>query len=181
MGLSHHLPCLFVLIIYVQVNNFSVMSGWVFLGWTSTKQRNKCFALGHIPMPPVSSNPQPLDLKVKHSTTKLLHSYYIWASMQQNLSSVFLTKPDSNQSPQLQRLARKLKFHLWQVLLSYFPKRDKQRRWSVCMDAQADLRLCCLQTPEKNRFSHIAAHICHQWRLRKDCHVKMPTTVDLSC
>ena len=29
-----------------------------------------------------------------------------------NLSSVFPTKQDSNQSPQLQRLARKLKFHL---------------------------------------------------------------------
>ena len=32
----------------------------------------------------------------------------IWAWTQQNLSSGFLTKQDSNQSPQLQRLARKL-------------------------------------------------------------------------
>ena len=31
-----------------------------------------------------------------------------WASSRQNLSSGFPTKPDSNQSPQLQRLARKL-------------------------------------------------------------------------
>ena len=30
---------LFDLILYVSVNNFSVMSGRVFLGWTSTKQR----------------------------------------------------------------------------------------------------------------------------------------------
>ena len=30
--------CLIDLILYVTVNNFSVMSGWVFLGWTSTKQ-----------------------------------------------------------------------------------------------------------------------------------------------
>ena len=29
------------------VNNFSVMSGLVFLGWTSTKQRIKCRAQGH--------------------------------------------------------------------------------------------------------------------------------------
>ena len=37
----------FVLILYVPVNNFSVMSGRVFLGWTSTKQRIKCPAQGH--------------------------------------------------------------------------------------------------------------------------------------
>ena len=30
--------CLFDLILYVSVNNFSVMYGWVFLGWTSSKQ-----------------------------------------------------------------------------------------------------------------------------------------------
>ena len=28
-------------------NSFSVMSGWVFLGLTSTKQRIKCLAQGH--------------------------------------------------------------------------------------------------------------------------------------
>ena len=38
-----------------------------------------------------------------------------WASMQQNLSSGFPTNPDSNQSPQLLRLARKLEFCLEQV------------------------------------------------------------------
>ena len=36
----------------------------------------------------------------------------IWASSRENLSSGFPTKRVSNQSPQLQRLARKLKFHL---------------------------------------------------------------------
>ena len=35
-----------------------------------------------------------------------------WASSRENLSSGFPTKRVSNQSPQLQRLARKLKFHL---------------------------------------------------------------------
>ena len=34
----------------------------------------------------------------------------IWASVKQNRSSGLLTKRDSNQSPQLQTLARKLKF-----------------------------------------------------------------------
>ena len=33
----------------------------------------------------------------------------IWASSRQNLSSGFPTKSDQNQTPQLQRLARKLK------------------------------------------------------------------------
>ena len=37
----------FVLILYVPVNNFSVMSGWTFLGWTSNKQRMECIAQGH--------------------------------------------------------------------------------------------------------------------------------------
>ena len=35
-----------------------------------------------------------------------------WALSRQNLSSGLPTKPDSNQSPRLQRLARKLKFRL---------------------------------------------------------------------
>ena len=41
----------------------------------------------------------------------------IWASPQEDLSSGFPTKRVSNQSPQLQRLARKLKFHLYQVYI----------------------------------------------------------------
>ena len=34
--------CLFDLILYIPVNITAVMSGCVFLGWTSTKQRIKC-------------------------------------------------------------------------------------------------------------------------------------------
>ena len=41
----------------------------------------------------------------------------IWASSRENLSSGFPTERISNQSPQLQRLARKLKFHLNQVYI----------------------------------------------------------------
>ena len=36
-----------VLILYIPVNNFSVMLGWVFLVRTSAKQRIKCIAQGH--------------------------------------------------------------------------------------------------------------------------------------
>ena len=39
-------------------------------------------------------------------------AFVIWAATQENLSSGFPTKRVSNQSPQLQRLVRKLKFHL---------------------------------------------------------------------
>ena len=38
--------------------------------------------------------------------------FIIWATSRENLSSGFPPKRVSNQSPQLQRLARKLKFHL---------------------------------------------------------------------
>ena len=41
-----------------------------------------------------------------------LVTYTIWASTRENLSSGFPAKRDSNHSPQLQRLARKLKFCL---------------------------------------------------------------------
>ena len=41
----------------------------------------------------------------------------IWASSRENLSTGFPTKGGSNQSPQLQRLARILKFCLNQVLI----------------------------------------------------------------
>ena len=49
---KEHLVCLLAcfdllrLILYVRVNNRSVLSGWVYLGGSSTKQRVKClFAL----------------------------------------------------------------------------------------------------------------------------------------
>ena len=45
----------------------------------------------------------------------LLHGCNNWAPSRQNLSSGFPTKQVSNQSSQLQGLARKLKFHLEQI------------------------------------------------------------------
>ena len=74
----------------------------------------------------------------------------IWASLWEKLFSGVgggggggSTKSVSNQSPQLKRLAWKLKFHLQQVYIWYFPKSKTKRRWSDCADAQAGLRLCC--------------------------------------
>ena len=53
---------LFVLMLYIQVNNFSVMLGHfpVFLGYTNTKQRIKYLAQGHNTVPPVSLEPATL-------------------------------------------------------------------------------------------------------------------------
>ena len=70
-------------------------------------------------------------------------SRIIWASTRENLSSGVSKKRDSNQSTQLQRLARKLKFRSKQVNILY---------------AQAGLRLCCSQTSE-DRFSRVEAHM----------------------
>ena len=48
---------------------------------------------------------------------------FIWASIRQNLSSGFLTKQDENQSPQLQRLARKIKIDI--LFVSFVALRPK--------------------------------------------------------
>ena len=53
-----------------------------------------------------------------------------------------VTKLDSNQYPQLQRLAGILKFRLKQVWVWYFPVIEQLRRWPDCAYAQAGLRLC---------------------------------------
>ena len=67
--------CLFGLILYHRVNSFSVMSGQVFLGWTSTKQRIKCLAQWHNAVPLVRLELPTPQSQVKHSTTKPLRSY----------------------------------------------------------------------------------------------------------
>ena len=55
-----------------------------------------------------------------------------WASSQPNLSSGFLQKRDSHQPPQLQRLARKLKFRLWQEHIILSNKRISKALISLC-------------------------------------------------
>ena len=66
--------CLFDLILYIAVNNFSTMSGRVFLGWTSYKQGLMCLAQGHNTVTPVMLEPAPPQPRVKHSTTEPLCS-----------------------------------------------------------------------------------------------------------
>ena len=48
--------CLFELMLYIPVNNFSVLLGY-FLDLTSTKQRTKCLAKGQNTVSPVSLEP----------------------------------------------------------------------------------------------------------------------------
>ena len=106
----------------------------------------------------------------------------IWASLWEKLFSGVggggggvSTKSVSNQSPQLKRLAWKLKFHLQQVYIWYFPKsKKKKRRWSDCADAQAGLRLCCSQTPE-DRVSRVEAHIIAVFMIRAIVNELHPT------
>ena len=61
---------------YVPVNNFSVMSGGVFLVLrTSSKQGLLCVLLKHNPEVRVRLEPTALRPRVKHSTTEPLHSH----------------------------------------------------------------------------------------------------------
>ena len=67
----------------------------------------------------------------------------IRASSWENLSSGFATSVDSNRPAQPQMLGRGLKFQIQKLEVLYSLGSEQQRRWSDCMDAQADLRLCC--------------------------------------
>ena len=60
---------LFCLILYIPVNNLSVISGRVFLGSASTKQGLMCLAQGHNTVTPVRLEPAAPLSQVKHSTT----------------------------------------------------------------------------------------------------------------
>ena len=58
------------------VNNLSVTSGRVFLGWTSTKLGLVCLAQGNKAVMPVRLEPAALQSQVKHSTTEPLCSLF---------------------------------------------------------------------------------------------------------
>ena len=81
---------MFVLILYVKVTNFSVMSGQfpVFLGWTSTKQRIKCLVHGLNTMHPSSLEPVTFD-QVTYTLPEPLCSFtacLLWSmSIEQHL------------------------------------------------------------------------------------------------
>ena len=94
--------CLFYLILYIPANIFSVMSGWVFLGLTSTKQRTKCLAQGHNAVPPVSLQSATSRSRVKHSTIEPPRSLY-W---QQILYQFGLVRFFTSQSTAMVMLGR---------------------------------------------------------------------------
>ena len=60
------------LILYIPVNNFSVILGRLFLGLTSTKQGFKFLAQGHNEVTSVRLDLATLGYQVKHSTTEPL-------------------------------------------------------------------------------------------------------------
>ena len=51
---------------------------------------------------------------------------------------------DSNRSAQLKKLARVMKLPTLKLEILYYLGSEHQRCWSDCVDAQADLHLCCL-------------------------------------
>ena len=65
------------LILYVPVNNLSVTSGQVFLGWNSTKLWLMCLAQAHNTVIPVRLKPAALRSRVKHSTTAPLRTNWV--------------------------------------------------------------------------------------------------------
>ena len=86
-----------------------------------------------------------LTVTAKYKNKKSIKKFVniIWASSRENLSLGFATRYDTNRPARLQRLARILKFRQKKVEVLYYPGSEKQRRWSDCADAQADLRLRC--------------------------------------
>ena len=77
--LSHHCigqlyTCLLGWILFVPVNNFSVMSDSVFLGLASTKQGLMCLDEGHKAVTPVRLEPATPRSRVKHSNNEPMRS-----------------------------------------------------------------------------------------------------------
>ena len=86
--------------------------------------------------------------------------YNIWASSQQNLSSGFPTKLDSNQSPHLPRLAREFEISPVASLYGNFQKANNK---GADQSAQMRMLVCAfvVRQPLEDRFSHVEAHIVH--------------------
>ena len=74
---GYTIVCLFTLFDYVPVNKFSVISGWVFLVWISTKQGLMSLAQGHNKVTPVMLELATPQSRVKHSTTEPLLALFI--------------------------------------------------------------------------------------------------------
>ena len=77
---------------FIPVNNFSVMSGQVFLGWTCTKQRFMCLAKGHNAVTPVS--PSVWSQALYHRATTLHEGFCVlWQFVSIVREEIMLVKP----------------------------------------------------------------------------------------
>ena len=126
---------LFVLIIYIPVNNFSVMSGHIFPGWTNTKQRIKCLCSRTQCNASSEARTATPRSRVKHSTTSsvLVHGDIKVFKL---CLRMFLNKPAQQNSPTC-RVADYLTNIGWQfkgvrALRGYFgpPMRSKNKSCS---------------------------------------------------
>ena len=155
-SIKHTPICLFVLTLYIPVNNFSVMLR-CFLGWPKTKQRIKCLAQGDNTVSPVMIKPETPLFQVLHSTTEPLHSSLTslgsinWAVACDFQQCGILTSVDSDEHVKPPFKLRTSKRCLVSSLTLKEYSSDKQRLWSDWAYAQADLRLCW-------------SHISHCWK-----------------
>ena len=86
-------------------------------------------------------------------------SSYMWTTSRENLSSGCATRWDSNRPAQLMRLARVLKFRLWQVEVLYYPGNEQLRRWGERGGSVVECR-----TPEREvRGSRPTAAVLCPW------------------
>ena len=84
------------------------------------------------------------------------------------------TKSVSNQSPQLKRLAWKLKFHLQQVYIWYFPK-SKKKGADQTVRMRRLVCACVVHKPPEDRVSRVEAHIIAVFMIRAIVNELHPT------
>ena len=85
---------------FVPVNNFSVMSNWVLLGLTSTKQKIKCLAQGHngevllylqsSTLPLSHCAPQTVCTQIKTDILSADNLYKVWTQIRTNWMVVLI-------------------------------------------------------------------------------------------
>ena len=68
------------------------------------------------------------------------------------------TRSDTNRAVQLQKMARGLKFRIYEVEGLYYPCSENKGADQLCGYREADLRPC-FRIYAKTRFSHDAAHM----------------------
>ena len=128
---------LFDLILYVPVKSFPVMSGQVFLGLTSTKQRIKCLAQEHHTVAPMRLLPATPRSQVKHSTTEPPR----FSGLNVRYSKTCLKRPLKNrQTKVLKTNSSLMKFESiaecspWSILQYFWPALSDNQSWKLFFD-----------------------------------------------